>query len=330
MDNAAKVDSFPFFKLPAELRNTIYRLVLVTGRILLIRDMHLQEFAEIQENRTSTYQSRTTYLPTDHVCSLKAWPLSTFKPCWMRDTGFGPTKTTYTLDKPGSIDATTIAMLSLNKQSRDEVASIFYGDNTFHFASMSSLTPFMRDRTVETRKYIQCLQLTLTVDDLKWDVIFTEYGRPASWNTAFSALLKLSHMNVRKVCVIIDDRKAQLLADNLNLQSRSMLWLHKLGRLKNLETLGLKHDIGPWQECQQHVGYWGAPNSTKEEEGTTETEQELWNFLAPKMLKKETGNHSPDVLQRRRIRDFCKPHNPCRRCITLDRHHFYYAPEDER
>lgn len=55
-------------------------------------------------------------------------------------------KTTYTLGTPRSTETTTTTMLSLDKQSREEAASIFYGENTFHFTTMSTLTPFMKDR----------------------------------------------------------------------------------------------------------------------------------------------------------------------------------------
>lgn len=69
-------------------------------------------------------------------------------------------KTTYTLGTPGSTETMTTTMLSLDKQSREEVPSLFYGENTFHFTIMSTLTPFMKDRTAETRKYIQSPRLT--------------------------------------------------------------------------------------------------------------------------------------------------------------------------
>lgn len=55
-------------------------------------------------------------------------------------------KTTYTLGTPRSTETMATTMLSLDKQSRDEVASISYGENTFRFTTTSTLTPFMKDR----------------------------------------------------------------------------------------------------------------------------------------------------------------------------------------
>ncbi|KAL9135935.1 MAG: hypothetical protein Q9175_002866 [Cornicularia normoerica] len=308
MDSATNARSFPFFKLPAELRNQIYRLVVVTGRSLVIHDMHHEELERGKNN--GTYQSRSTYLATDHVCDLKPWPVPlpspTVQPCLFKDIGLKPMNTTYKLGTPHSVDTTTTTMLSLNKQSREEVAFIFYGENTFHFTTMSSLVPFMKDRTAETRKYIQQLWLTLTIDDRDWEAIFTEHGRPATWNTAFSALMKLPHVNVKKLCVQVDDRKGKLLTDGMNLRSRSMLWLHKLGKFENLDMLGVRYDVGDWNFLQRQLVLRRC--SVLMGKGTkTQTEEELWRFLAPKTLRKEADDHSPDALRKRRIWDFSQP-----------------------
>ena len=57
--------------------------------------------------------------------------------------------------KTSYINPTTLALISVNKQSREEVASIFNSQNKFHFNTMSLLVPFVKDGTIETRKYIQ-------------------------------------------------------------------------------------------------------------------------------------------------------------------------------
>ena len=298
MDGAANAPPFPFFKLPPELRNKIYHLVVATGRNVVIQSMHRHEFEKSQDN--GTYKFRSTYLATDHECHLNLsnkFPYGTIRSCLIKDSRFTPMKTTYTLLRPRSIASTT-AMLSLSKGSREEVASIFYGENTFLFTAMSSLIPFMKDRTSESRKYIQDLELTLTVDDRDWDAIFTEYSRPACWNTAFSTLVKLPHVNVKKLYVKVDDRRAQLLKDGINLRSRSMLWLHKLSKIENLDMLGVGYDVGEWRTSPSFPG-WSV--SEDKEEVNTQTEQELWQFLAPKMLKKEADDHSPYALQKRRL-----------------------------
>ena len=291
---------FPFFKLPAEVRNMIYRLVVVTGECLVVRDMHRTEFKKSQEN--GTFKSRSTYMAPDHECFLAN---ITFDSCLREDPGSEPTKTTY---KSHSDDwwitsklPTTMSMLKLDKASRDEVASIFYGENSFHFATVSSLVPFLQDRTVETRKYIRNLYLTLIVDNGSWKPAFAEYGKPAIWNTAFSSVLNMSNVNIRKLCIhIIDNVGLDFHGD---LRSRSMLWLHKLSRFDNLEMLGLQYTPGLakskkdgvlLEEVKRRV-FGGIEN---------EPSKELWRLFAPKMLKRKGDDHSPDALRRRRICNF--------------------------
>lgn len=285
----------------------IYRLVVVNGQRLTIQTMHLQDFEKSQDS--GAYRSRSTYVATDHECHIPAepgeWPAGSIRSCLVKHIRFGPCmKTTYTIDTPESYHTTTTTMLSLNKESREEVASIFYGENTFHFTAMSSLMPFMKDRTVETRKYIRSLWLTLTVDHRDWDAILTEYSRPASWNTAFSSLLKLPNVEIKQLYVQLDDTESEILRDGLNLRSRSMLWLHKLSKLENLEMLGVRYDIRQWK-----ISWcWGRSHTFKPyhtvEQDNSQTEQELWRVLAPKMLKKEADDHTPDALQKRRIWDW--------------------------
>lgn len=279
-------------------------MVVITERSLVVRDMHRWNFEKNEKNEgNGSYQSRSTYLAPDHICNLKTRQLATLRSCLKKDDRFGPLRTTYTLGTPDPMNNTTAAMLSLDKQSREEVASIFYGGNTFQFTTMSSLMPFMKDRTPETRKYIQRLWLILVADRRHWETIFAERGRPAIWNKAFSSLLKLPQTNIKKLCIEIVDVGVKINFEGANLRARSMLWLHKLSRFDNLEMLGLKYTLGDWKVWRGFQNLQGmfAPMIEDMNNGT---EQELWNFLAPKMLKKEAEDHSPEGLQRRRIWDF--------------------------
>ena len=319
MDSGPNPRPFPFFKLPAELRSEIYRLVVISGRSLIVQDMNGWGIEKIRGNYT--YKSRSTYLATDHVCGEYSWPdihgFRRFIPCALHAIDSRPVRTTYALGAPRLNDGTTktellnfkedreritmtMKMLSLNKDSREEVAFIFYGENTFHFNTMSSLVPFMKDRTEETRKHVKSIRLILTVYGRSWDA-FTDYGRPATWNTALSTFAKLPHVNIKQLCVQIDDKEANVLMCGLDLKSRSMLWLHKLSKIENLEMLGVRHDVGGWIPLSHRPSLltWGPADKT----APTRTEQELWRFLAPRMLRKEADDHSPEALQKRRICD---------------------------
>ena len=289
MDDETNLSPFPFFKLPAEIRNIIYRLVIVTEQTLCIRDMHLRDFKK--HRAAGTCRSRSTYWATDHVCNYNHCPEH-----W-KEAAFGPIHTTYTLDKLDTacrIDTMTLTMLSLDRQSREEVAFLFYSGNTFHFTTINSLVPFLKDRTLETRKYIHRVQLILTVIKHNWDAVFLEHGRPAAWNTAFSSLLKLPSLNVKELCIRIDDTSANILVDGLNLRSRSMLWLHKLSRFGNLEMLGVEYAFEIWKRGEKQRNHLGVRCGVLEEVNS-KTEEELWRFLAPKMLK------DPHAIQQGRI-----------------------------
>ncbi len=265
MDNATDPRPFPFFKLPPELRIFIYRFFFVTGQSLTIREMHGGEFKESQAN--GTYQSRSTYLAKDHVCNGELILIASHgrgRSCVAKDPKTGPSKLTYTLGSPRSFDSATMTMLSLDKRFREEVASLFYGQNTFHFITMNSLAPFMKDRTLETRKYIRRVRLTLTVDFRTRFPDLWGNGGPATWSNAFSSTLKLPHLNVKELFIQIDD--SQALVQGLNLRSRSMRWLQKLSKFENLETLGLGYRVDSWM-ISDH--------------SQVSTEQKLWGFLAP-------------------------------------------------
>ena len=300
MGSMTDPNPFPFFKLPPEIRNMVYRLVVVTEEILSVRDMHRTEFRKSQED--GTYQSRSTYLAPDHECLLGSFDLPSLGSRLQTD----PAKTTYTLHNTDygitSMLTTTTSMLALDKRSRDEVAYIFYGENYFHFTTVSSLVPFMKDRTVETRRYVENLYLTLLVEDGSWRTVFAEYGKPAIWNTSFSSLLKLSHVNIRNLCFDLIDHVG--LDFRSDLRSRSMLWLHKLSRINNLNMLGLQYTPGLKNILKQGGSFEDVLRKLLGENEIEPAEEDLWRFLAPKMLKREADDHSPDALRKRRLCDF--------------------------
>ena len=299
MDGVGSPSPFPFFKLPAEIRNMIYGLVVITDQCLDVRDMHRQEFGKSQKN--GTYRSRSTYRALDHPC-----------PCSRRFGTWAPAKTTYTLDAQHADATMTTTMLSLDRKSREEVVYIFYGGNTFCFTTMSSLMPFMKDRRAESRKCIQNIWLRLVIDDLSWDPIFVERGTPAMWNTAFSSVLKLTHVNIKKLCIqVLEDTRLKLVYNDSSLRSRSMLWLRKLGRFENLEMLGLQHTELP-SPVFHYFRYGMLVDESVRGKIKTGSEDALWRFLAPRMLKKEADDHSPEALQRRRIRGFPNTHRSSR------------------
>lgn len=204
--------------------------------------------------------------------------------------------TTYTLSNAAALENTTIGLLAVNHQVRQEAGSLFYGANTFNFGTMSSLVPFLRDRPPDTRIYINSLQLELHIYEFNWYPSFAEHGISEAWKRAFTALKKVPHFSLKKLRIKIDDRECHFYREGLKTHTPQMRWLHRLAEISTLDSLGVRYlvqnlgDPGPW-----HRGP-GIPIDGRN------TEQELWEFLAPKMLTRMEGeSHDAESLKHRRI-----------------------------
>lgn len=105
------------------------------------------------------------------------------------------------------------------------------------------------------------------------------------WNRAFSSFLKLSNMNIKKLCIRVDDKNAKILLGGLNLRSRSMLWLHKLRRIDHLEMPGLEHSVGGWQgDQEQHIP--SGPSTPVRKRSTLKRNMNHGGFLRPRCSRR--------------------------------------------
>lgn len=192
-------------------------------------------------------------------------------------------------------------MLFVNRQVRLEAASVFYGVNTYLFSTMSSVIPFFKDRTPETRKFVHSIQLNLPIYRSDWYSITTAYNRPDTWKKAFAFLAKLLHLGLKTVCILINDENDNLYVDDSELETKHMQWLHQLSKITNLDKLSVTYTYRQWQwERYPFHRYYGG--DSLREEIDSQTEQEIWAFLAPKMLK--MPGDDVNALLERRIWDF--------------------------
>ena len=296
--------------LPAELRNNIYRLCLATGRVLAIKDMHPDEFQARKEGGRCPW--RSTYTAPDHCRDMcYSCPGTHFR----RHCSFTNPRTMYDLTTyiPGNalaLENTTIAILAVNHQLRQEAGSLFYGSNIFNFGTMSSLVPFLKDRAPDTRKYIKSLQLELHVYAMNWYPSFAEHGRPQAWKRAFTALKKLPYLQLNTLRIKLDDGHCQFYGEGLKTHTPQMRWLHRLAEISTLDSLGVQY----FMRCQRFIsGEWyrgvqwfeqptqlRGPHNARD---VRDTQEELWMFLAPRMLTRVEGNsHEAETLQHRRIK----------------------------
>lgn len=279
-----------FLDLPAEIRNAIYRLCLLTNnQTLAIRDMHPDEYQRMKEQGQRPW--RSAYTAPDHPACMCSWCDTFSSPLRMSDTRMMFETTTYIMANAKSLKEITFALLAVNHQIRQETASIFYGTNTFVFGTMSSLVPFLRDRAPDTRKHINSLQLELRIHEHNWYPSFTEHGRSEAWKRAFTALNKLPHLNLKKLRIKLFDAESNFYSHGLKAHTPQMRWLHRLAGISTLDYLGVQYierddiyDTSSWP-LKAH-----------------DTEKELWSFLAPKMLAKvDGGDQDAEALQHHRI-----------------------------
>jgi hypothetical protein len=307
-----KVSQPSFLTLPAEVRNMIYHPTLVAEKPLEVQDLHLSDFKAKKKN--GDCRLRSTYAAPDHASedcpeAPGGSSYSVYSPHWysrtqtcsFKDHNVKFQKTSYTSKVPNYVNQLTVALLAVNHQIRLEAASIFYGINVFSFDTMSSVIPFLKDRTTETRKFVHSIQLNLPIYGSDWYSVTTAYNRPDTWKRVFASLAKLPHLSLKNVCIWIKDESSKMYVDDLELGTKHMKWLHQLSKINNLDKLGVAYTYGQWDreggDPFQFYYVQGAPR----EERNSQTEQELWEFLAPKMLK------APDdlnALLERRIWDF--------------------------
>lgn len=230
-----------FLSLPAELRNQIYHLCLDTGRVLAIKDMHPNEFRARKEEGRCPW--RSAYTAPDHCKGMCAdCPGAPFRiDCSFTSPRMIFDTTTYLPGNATALENTTIAILAVIHQVRQEAESIFYGSNTFNFGTMSSLVPFLKDRAPDTRRYINSLQLELHIYESNWYPSFAEHGRPEAWKRAFTALKKLPHFQLRRLRIRVNDRECHIYSEGLKLHTPQMRWLHRLADISTLDSLGVRY-----------------------------------------------------------------------------------------
>ncbi len=188
-------------------------------------------------------------------------------------------KASYTLWTGSSFTRPTISMLALNRQTRAEAVPIFYGNNVIRFYRMSPLIPFLMDRSKLSLQSIRYFRLDLEIN----------VPRARQWAGArtFAKLPKTKALNLQKLTVNISD-PYHLCASKLNLDAKLRRWVHEMAKyIKNLDMFGVT--------VTRAIG----KDQVRE---ASPIEEELWDLLAPKMLRKVRDEpHDAKSLLKRRI-----------------------------
>ena len=253
-----------------------------------VEDMHPEEWDAAKGAGRGT---RTSYKTKDHQrdwCSYETYPNP--KPCTFKDEQWKNAKVSYTLRISSYSTPPTIGMLALNRQTRAEAIPIFYGENEIRFSSMSAVVPFLRDRSELSLQSMQYFYLYTEVAESKFQA-----SRQEGWARTFAEFPKFGPLNLQKLDIHIYDPHFRYLW-KLKLDTKLQRWVHEMAKnITNLDMLGVRIDFFLGEDSF-------SPNEDAREESPTE--ELLWEFLAPKMLKKVGDEpHDAHSLLKRRIRD---------------------------
>ena len=213
----------------------------------------------------------------------------TGKACTLFNKQSKNAKVSYKLDPYTYLTAPTIGMLALNRQTRAEAVPVFYGKNEIYFSSMSAVLPFLEDRSELSLQSMHYFYFEMEVDRVKY-----QKRRSDGWARIFAEFPKFGSLNLQKLMVWVKDPEWRY-AWKLKLDTKLQRWVHELAKnITNLDMFGVIFDFSIMEELNQN-------ENVKE---SSPTEELLWEFLAPKMLKKVGDEpHDAHSLLKRRIRD---------------------------
>ena len=252
--------------------------------------MHPEQWHEAKEAGRG---ARTSYKTRDHdydyiFCSYFCIDPEP-QPCTCQDERWKNAKVSYTMQVSSFFTSPTIGMLALNRQTRAEAIPVFYGGNEIRFHSMSAIVPFLRDRSELSRQSMQDFHLVIQVIDGR-----SQASRQEGWARTFAEFANIGPLNLRNLTMRIFDPHCRY-AWKLKLDTKMQRWVHEMAKnITNLDKLGVTFDFSIMGEM--------TPDKMVKED--SQTERLLWEFLAPKMLKKVGDEpHDARSLSKRRIRD---------------------------
>ena len=274
---AAFMDSevFPFFKLPGEVRNMIYRHALIARDSVYIRDMYPDQYRTMKR---SGRRLRKLYLTARAAHPVEAglapynWDEQSL--CQSQRATPGFFKTIYSRDADHNSELTR-ALLRTNKEVRGETHSMFYQENTFFFYSMSAVMPFLRDQTPESLAKIRSIGFYLAVDRY-----FERNPVYLHWVRTFREVSCLAGLRLQDLSLKVQSRKYG--PSYIGWTTNALDWVNSITRINDLQALHIEFDLDKTIEpCT------GKSKQILDAERVNA--RWLWCWLAPKMLTDHEG-----------------------------------------
>ena len=290
---------FPFMKLPPELRLKVYKLTLVCDEPLKIRDLRPDDFE--RQCNAGHLQRRMRYVMSD-IRWRKYWHTSSYASCaWIK-----PSLVSYDLARSEPGQDPVVAVLSLDRLTREEALPVFYTMNTFHFLSWNSLIPFLSDRTARSHELIQSIILVLTVSTTNVRSKRNEWVQEhACWSQIFDQLAQFDRLNTKSLSLLVEGTEEDINGlrsgdddDAFSPVYQLQWWTSFCDYFAGqLDFFGIKyfHRRSTWK-LAAWLSYF--PNDAINEL----IEDDMWNIAALTVLKLDgKREHTGATLQDRRI-----------------------------
>lgn len=266
--------TFPFMKLPLEIRDKIYQYHLVFDDALTVRGMHPEDYKDQSEK--GLFKLRTDYLDLDRYWSAGVYPVKSFR---VRTSyGLGYIKDEYRNEH-------LCAMLEIDRRTRKEAMRVFYGLNTFHFSSMCTVLPFLSDRTPEALGFIKSIQLNFfQVKRGRLGRNTSAYSASEYWAQSIKEMASFTELQVEKLHLgLYDSSHANIRQEFFNADCLPRQWANALCQVfQGLDFLKISYQPSkPWK-------FREAGNDAQKAEIAMMRKmvEDVWGFLAPRMLKK--------------------------------------------
>ncbi|KAG7006598.1 calcium channel YVC1 [Physcia stellaris] len=264
---------FPFLQLPPEVRNIIYRLVLVNNSSMIpVADMNYEKYHRTTVDSKRDFR-RTSYWSLTHDDEELELPTNP------NGDWTGMNKTTYGTPScachPGrSIVHESYGLLRLNSQIRAEALPIFYAENGFNFCGEWATVPFLQDRTQLARDSIRTARFFYI---LAADGHHSERQKRWIQNCKYIAA-NLPHLE--SLILTVMDFEGMLLGVDEKYKKKWMKWVPALMQIRNLKTLDVQIEIS------ETIHYF-AIDGDAIFDLLGAAEEKLLAVLRPKMLREE-------------------------------------------
>ncbi|KAL8845202.1 MAG: hypothetical protein Q9176_000370 [Flavoplaca citrina] len=280
---------FPFFRLPPEIRNMIYRFALAQGAISKACTHPMGSIA-ITNRRLRSHRSRTVRNKRRLRSSYETMN-SIF--CWECEEYHDRDLITATYSLVPSQTLPTIAILAVSRQVRLEAVPIFYGENIFNFYGVGAVVPFLKGCSSYSRQHIRHLGIQFDVIDNSEKLHQHQVDERAVTFAYVSRRLKLS-----KLSLYVNDETYRF-EEALTSIMRDEEWIQAAKQVHDLDELGLFLDFGGIEgygeqffslslPFGQHLSLDEASERWKDiQEWQMDTENGYRKYLKSKMLKKK-------------------------------------------